>query len=299
MKAASVDIAVITETKKKLKGTEELEDYLYIYSGVPQNKRASAGVAIFINKSLKNKIHSYTWINERLILLRCKHGRGYITIIGAYAPEEGRKEATDEFYEQLQTTYNSINPNDYVILSGDLNARVGNQKIPGIVGNKGEQVINKNGEHLREFCSFNELRVMNTFFEHKDIHKFTRTDGHIYSIIDYIIANRKTALLIEDVRVFRGKDIYSDHYLVISKLIIPTPWKRSQVKQDNKKEIYKVNLLQQESIKYLYQRRLDNLFTEMPVSNNINLEWETLKKVILQAAEEALGKRIKRHKKEG
>lgn len=111
MKAASVDIAVITETKKKLKGTEELEDYLYIYSGVPQNKRASAGVAIFINKSLKNKIHSYTWINERLILLRCKHGRGYITIIGAYAPEEGRKEATDEFYEQLQTTYNSINPN--------------------------------------------------------------------------------------------------------------------------------------------------------------------------------------------
>jgi len=37
-KKVSVGIAVIPETKKKLKGSQELEDYILLYSGVPMNK---------------------------------------------------------------------------------------------------------------------------------------------------------------------------------------------------------------------------------------------------------------------
>ena len=44
-----IDVAVVTETKKKLKGTKELEDYIMFYSGVPANKRASSGVSILLN----------------------------------------------------------------------------------------------------------------------------------------------------------------------------------------------------------------------------------------------------------
>ena len=48
-----VDIAVIPETKKKLKGSQEMEDYILLYSGVPTNKRAAAGIAIMIKNKLK------------------------------------------------------------------------------------------------------------------------------------------------------------------------------------------------------------------------------------------------------
>ena len=43
-KKANVNIAVKPETKKKLKGSQELDDYILLYSGVPTNKRGAAGM---------------------------------------------------------------------------------------------------------------------------------------------------------------------------------------------------------------------------------------------------------------
>jgi hypothetical protein len=46
LKKANVDIAVMQGTKKKLKGSQELEDYILLYSGVPTNKTAATGIAL-------------------------------------------------------------------------------------------------------------------------------------------------------------------------------------------------------------------------------------------------------------
>lgn len=51
----NVDIALISETKKKLQGSIELNKYLLFYSGLPQNKRAAAGTAILVNKRHKTE----------------------------------------------------------------------------------------------------------------------------------------------------------------------------------------------------------------------------------------------------
>jgi exonuclease III len=69
---ANVDIAVIRETKKKLKGLQELDDYILLYSGVPTNKGAAAGIAIVIKAKFKRRIHSYVFVNERILQLRYK-----------------------------------------------------------------------------------------------------------------------------------------------------------------------------------------------------------------------------------
>jgi len=58
LKKANVDIAVIPKTKKELKGSQELDDYILLYSGVPTNKRAAAGIAIMIDAKFKKRIHS-------------------------------------------------------------------------------------------------------------------------------------------------------------------------------------------------------------------------------------------------
>jgi len=70
---------------------------------------------------------------------------------------------------------------------------------------------------LRDFCAFNKLKITNSFYRHKDIHKFTWEASWTRSIIDYVIINDRLKSNIKDTRVFRGSGIDSDHKLVESK----------------------------------------------------------------------------------
>jgi len=58
-----IDIAIITETKKKNKGSEDIGNYVIIYCGVPANQWGSSGVEIAVRKDWKHKIQDYTWIS--------------------------------------------------------------------------------------------------------------------------------------------------------------------------------------------------------------------------------------------
>jgi len=164
---ANVDIAVIPATKKKLKRSQELDDYILLYSGVPTNKRAAAGIAIMIKAKFKKRIHSYVFVNERILQLRYKLQRAYLTLLAVYAPEEGKTEQTEEFYETLQDQIDKISKNDYIVIAGDYNARVGNIRIDRILGTNGEITTNSNGHRLKDFASVNELKIMNTFFRQR------------------------------------------------------------------------------------------------------------------------------------
>jgi len=89
------------------------------------------------------------------------------------------------------------------MLKGDMNARVGNNRVANIVGTNGETTLNSNSRTLIHFCTFNNLKIMNTFFKHKEIHKFTWEARRVKSIVDYFITNMKTSKVIEDIRVCR------------------------------------------------------------------------------------------------
>jgi exonuclease III len=115
---------------------------------------------------LDSQLFKKQFWNERILEVRLKLSRGTLTILGLYAPEEGREEDSDEFYKQLQDIYNKLNKNDYIFLAGDLNARVGNKSINKNISTFGEQMANKIGMRLIDFAVYNNLRIMNTFFNH-------------------------------------------------------------------------------------------------------------------------------------
>jgi exonuclease III len=117
---------------KKKKGSLKLQNYVLTHSGVPQKKRASAGIAILLKKDWKGRIHSYEFINESIIKLRCKIHRGYLTITGVYATEEGCLDDSVDFHEILQRVLNNINKNDYVVIAGDLNAKVSKTPVKDV-----------------------------------------------------------------------------------------------------------------------------------------------------------------------
>jgi exonuclease III len=51
MEQLRINIASITETKKKSSGTEVIGNYLYFCSSVPKENRAKRGVSLLIHKS--------------------------------------------------------------------------------------------------------------------------------------------------------------------------------------------------------------------------------------------------------
>ncbi|XP_039280839.1 uncharacterized protein LOC111056792 [Nilaparvata lugens] len=299
LKHRKVNVAVITETKKKLKGTKDWGDYVEVWSGVEQNRRACAGVMVLVDRKWKNRIESYAFVDERAIRIRFKVDRGFLTLIGVYAPEEGRKAETIEFYDILQRQLKSCKKSDYVIVAGDLNARVGNHPIPQVVGTFGECHLNENGRHLRDFCTFNDLKITNTFFKKKDIHKYTWAARGYRSLIDYVIVNKKMSSQVQDTRVYRGSDISSDHYLVASKIQMWTKWrKRKKLTQKEENEAYKVYLLQTESVRNLYQTRLTQKLSMRPTASSVEEEWNIVRDTLKDVAYETLGtQKLKKRKK--
>ena len=83
------------------------------------------------------------------------------------------------------------------------------------------EVINDNGDKLIDVCEQNSLKILNGYFKHKTILQYTRHKDtlQLKSIINYIIARQNSVLKFQDVRVFRGMTVGSDHYLVIAKIL--------------------------------------------------------------------------------
>jgi exonuclease III len=209
---------------------------------VGKMERAQAVVMLMIHKTLQSTVDSYIFWNERIIEVRLKICRGYLTIICIYAPVEGKEEENDQFYKLLQKIIDKVNESDMVILMGDFNARIVNNKSTGNIGTFGEKRCNNNGVKLRHLVLYNDLKIMNTFFQHKDVHKYTWSVRGARSIIDYIICIQNTANLILDVRVYRGPELETDHYLVASLLRIPPRWYKRKQQTRNSDKIFKINL---------------------------------------------------------
>ena len=60
---------------------------------------------------------------------------------------------------------------NYVVVLGDLNDRVGNGGIEGVLGSYGVPGVNESGERLLYMCMEKELTVGNSFFKKKNVIK--------------------------------------------------------------------------------------------------------------------------------
>ena len=89
-----------------------------------------------------------------------------IMVIQAYALSSNREEdEVERFYEDLQDLLELTPKKDVLFITGDWNAKVGSQEIPGITGKFGLGVQNEAGQRLIEFCQENALVTAKTLFQ--------------------------------------------------------------------------------------------------------------------------------------
>ena len=298
--SAKLDVIIITETKQKGKNLTKINNnHILINSGIEQiNERAKAGVACIINKKYEDYLDEWNAVNERILTITLKfvNEKKVITIIGVYGPnEDDTKLNKDKFWEQLVEETEKAKGDVYII--GDFNSRVGNNinNYETIIGRFGEDFRNGNGERMLNFCRICDLIICNTFFEHKNIHKFTREQPSRgeKSIIDYIVVPRSQRSKLKDVRVRRSHEIGSDHYLLIAEIY--EKMKINENKEIGEKKIYteiiKSYKLKSKDIYKKYQNEIRESIKYKIVNNTLSLDedWNQWKEMIINAARKVCG----------
>ena len=102
-----------------------------------------------------------------------------ITVIQGYAPTSIVKEAEVEwFYEDLQDILELTTKKYVFFITGDWNAKVGSQDIPGVTGRFGLGVQNEAGQKLGEFSQENTPVITKTLIQQHKRRLYTWTSPH-------------------------------------------------------------------------------------------------------------------------
>ena len=104
-------------------------DNHYIYYCGQESLRRN-GVALIVNKSVRNAVLGHNLKNDRMISMHFQGKPFNIRVIHVYAPISNAEEAEVElFYEDLQDLLELAPKKDVLFIMGDWNAKVGSQEI--------------------------------------------------------------------------------------------------------------------------------------------------------------------------
>ena len=123
MARMNVDILGISELKWTGMGEFNSDDHYIYYCG--QDSLRRNGVAIMVNKRVRNAVLGCNLKNDRIISVRFQGKSFNITVIQVYAPTSNAEEAEVEwFYEDLQDLLELTPKKDVLCIIGDWNAKV-------------------------------------------------------------------------------------------------------------------------------------------------------------------------------
>ena len=129
----NVDILGIRELKWTGMGEFNSDDHYIYYCGQESLRRN--GVAIIVNKRVRNAVLGCNLRNDRMISVRFQGKPFNITVIQVYAPTINTEEAEVEWlYEDLHDLLELTPKKDVLFIIGDWNTKEGSQQISGITG---------------------------------------------------------------------------------------------------------------------------------------------------------------------
>ena len=128
---ARVNVDILEISKLKWAGMDEFnsDDHYIYYCGQESLRRN--GVAIMVNKRVRDAVLGCNLKNDRMISVRFQGKPFNITVIQVYAPTSNAEDAeVEQFCEDLQDLL-ELTPKKYdLFIIGDWNAKIGSQETP-------------------------------------------------------------------------------------------------------------------------------------------------------------------------
>ena len=120
-------MCALSQTKSK--GNGEVVIMVSAVVGI----RSKKGVALLLSEWLLRCVVEWKAVSSWLIWVRVKIERKSWVFIFAYRPSSERSEEELELWSELNECVWSFGRNESVVVLGDLNSRVGNEVIEGMV----------------------------------------------------------------------------------------------------------------------------------------------------------------------
>ena len=258
--------------------------------------RAKGGVAVIIAGEMRDCLKEWQCVSERLVKVRIRFEKKWTTFIQVYAPtEDSEEEEKDRFYASLEGVLAKVKKDDRLVLMGDLNGRVGRdvETWGEVIGRYGEETQNDNGRRFLGSCTTNGLTIMNGRFEHKEIHKYTwecRGRG-LRTIIDYFAVRKDLRPAVADVKVIRGAEAGSDHYLVLMKVNLRWSRQEKVLRNEGNRPRLRLKKLIDWGVRVRFQTELGKFFEKARDSGGEDVEeaWKEFKGAILASDREGSG----------
>ena len=151
MTRVNIDILGVSQPRWTEMCEFDSDDHYIYYCGQESLRRN--GVAIIVNKGVRNSVLGCTLKNNRMISVRFQDKPFNITVIQVNALTSNAEEAeVEQFYEVLQDLLEKTPKKDVLFIIGDWNAKVGSQETLGVTGKFGLGVQNEAGQRLMQFC---------------------------------------------------------------------------------------------------------------------------------------------------
>ena len=173
---------------------------------------------------------------------------------------------------------------------GDLNGWIGGRTRDGITTAFGVPGGNDNSRRVVEFCAERGLCVDNTYFNHKNLHKYTRVardqDGvEVRSMVDLVQVKRYRLRYVQDVRAGRemGRGL-SDHYVVLCKVMLVGAWIKKREAATWAR--IRSEKLRERQYREGYARSLEGKEVERDSYKNVEYMWEQVKRAMVESDRE-------------
>ena len=286
--------------------------YMLYNSGHEKQSINGVGIIVEMNKNV-----DFEPISDRICQITTKiNNNKKLTIISAQAPtlekSEKNPELRDNFYNDLNSVVAKVKPRNMLIIAGDYNAKTGSARNENIynkqLGKYGKGDVNSNGYQLLEFAKTNDLKLVNTFFKHKQAHRTTweapeRVNGCMdrkhneprrnpfRNQVDYICVRTNDNLKISDARSYGGMNTKSDHKLVMAVAEFKWPFSKT-----TKKEVaINYEKLRDTTTSEAYKEETRRIITALPVAHDNQQRWNNIVTATTTAAKTILGTKGRQH----
>lgn len=263
--------------------------YRVFISGGEKRRR---GVGLVVKEEMAKSILMWEPISDRITIMRLKMAPINMLVAQIYAPcEDADEEEKDQFYERLDQVIQEYKKGrECLVVMGDFNGKVGNDKEEDTIGPFGVGVRNDNGERIVNLSKRHNLFVTNTWFQQKRSaqHTWTSPDKNTKNQIDYILVDKRFRNGVQNSKSMPGADCESDHNPVVATMKI----KLQRVKKSKKTAKWNINSLKKPENRNAYETRLDKEIQEKKINEWMEIDeiWQKLSESIEIVAEEICGK---------
>ena len=101
-------------------------------------EKARNGAEIVMKNSVAKSMMGFWAISDRVIMIKLEAKPFNINVMQVYAPTQDHDgEETEKFYQEIQNGIKYAKSDEVICITGDLNAKVGDERYQNIVGMHG------------------------------------------------------------------------------------------------------------------------------------------------------------------